>query len=82
MKKAPHAGQAVAQEQQQKHNTAALFTPDPPLSQDRPDRPVYVVRLRPKPGASFLDLRAVLKYALRAHRLVCVGLKIDAGPAP
>jgi hypothetical protein len=43
-----------------------------------PDRPVFVIRLRARPGVnSILALRQVLRRLLRNHGLVCVGIEVE-----
>ena len=44
------------------------------MNAGRADRPIFVLRLRPEPGADAIrNLRGLLKIALRRFRLRCVG---------
>jgi hypothetical protein len=43
------------------------------------DRPIFVLRLRPEPGANAIHaLRALLKVALRRFRLRCISCREES----
>ena len=43
------------------------------------ERPVYVIRLRARPGVnSILALRQVLRRLLRSYGLICVSISIES----
>jgi hypothetical protein len=71
MKKAPHAGRAVAQGQrQQEDKSSPSFSPDPLSPQDRQ---TYRLRFRGEPGVNAdLAIRGLLKVAGRRFRLRCL----------
>jgi hypothetical protein len=67
-------GRAVTSEQQSKSTAFIVETPDP--------RPVFTLRLKPMPGTDGRSaLRALLKVALRQHRLVCLACHEERPPA-
>ena len=46
------------------------------MNAGRADRPIFVLRLRPEPGADAIrNLRGLLKIALRRFRLRCIGIE-------
>jgi hypothetical protein len=48
----------------------------------RPKSPVFVIRLRARPGSDGIrSLRAILKTLLRRHRLVCVDAREERSTA-
>jgi hypothetical protein len=72
-KKKPPVALAVAAGRSRNTNQ---FTTTNRSDSAKQGRPVYTIRLRPEPGVDGIRaLRALLKRALRAHRLRCISVE-------